>query len=274
MKIGVAGCGRMGLPMARALRRASIDTVGHDIRRTDNFENLEMRFDTARFLHDRDLLISVVRDETQTDALFFGPNGLAENLGKVRTVVLSSTLDPAYTRALPARLPQNLRIVDAPVIGDPMMAEAARLVFLVGGDENIVDELSLVLAAMGNEHFSVGGLGAGMTTVHLNNFVAASSVSSVRAALDAAMAQGLDVLQFLDVLEVGNGQNWFGSNFNTIAFSRAGISPDNTLGHLERELARTAPLLGDHSAEAMCHSLIDVMRRLESTNIPLRFDDD
>ena len=274
MKVGVAGCGRMGLPMARALRRARIDTVGHDIRRNDDFENLDMRFDTATFLHDRDTLVTVVRNEAQTDELFFSNGGLARNLGKVRNIILCSTLDPDYTRALPSRLPGHLRIIDAPMIGDPMIAEAARLIFLIGDGGADLGELSLMLAAMGEEQFSVGPLGFGMTAVHLNNFVAASSVSAVRSALDTATIEGLDVVQFLDILEAGSGQTWFGSNFNRLTFSRAGISPENMLGFLERELVRTAPLLRDPSAEAMCQSLIDVMRRLESTNVPLRFDDE
>ena len=273
MKVGVAGCGRMGLPMARALRRAKIDTIGYDTRRSDSFEDLEMRFEASAFARDRDVIISVVRTEQQTETLLFGKGGLADHLGNVSTLIFASTLDPDFVRSLADRLPKSLAVLDAPVIGDPMSAEAARLTFLVGGDDLAAEEMSLVFAAMGEVQFQTGQLGSGMTAAILNNFVVASSVAAVRTVLEAAPQLGLDERLLLEVLNGGTGQTWFGQNFDALTFSRAGISPENTLGHIERKLSKAGSLLPTTSTQNLANALLDVMRRLESINVPLGFDD-
>lgn len=259
----------MGLPMARALRRAQIDTTGLDIRAEDHFENLKMHFDPATFVADRSVILTMLRDEAQTEAMLFGSNGLAPALTSAQTLILCSTLTPDYTRALPARLPEGLRVIDAPVIGDPIAAEAARLMFLVGAEAEVVDELSLFLAAMGENIVCAGAFGAGMEMAILNTFVAASSVAAVRSAMDAARAKGLDVRQLLDVLQCGDGQTWFGENFDTLTFARAGITPENYLGFLERELSKAGPMMQDPHSEGMAASAMEVLRRLETTDIPL-----
>jgi len=73
MKIGVAGCGRMGLGMARAMARAGLHVTGFDIRPVAEFGELSDRMapDAGAFAADRQVILSVVRDVAQTEALLF-----------------------------------------------------------------------------------------------------------------------------------------------------------------------------------------------------------
>ncbi len=63
-QIGVAGCGRMGLPMAQALHRAGFDTLGFDVRSADTYTSFDeqMCFDPAAFVAKRNVLMTMVRD--------------------------------------------------------------------------------------------------------------------------------------------------------------------------------------------------------------------
>ena len=76
MTTGLAGCGRMGLPMARAMQAAGIPVLGFDIRTTGDFADLPMTFQPDHFGKGLKTLFSVVRDEDQTDALLFDTQGL------------------------------------------------------------------------------------------------------------------------------------------------------------------------------------------------------
>ena len=71
MTTGLAGCGRMGLPMALSMQASGIPVLGFDIRTTGEFADLPMTFQPDHFGKSLKTLFSVVRDEDQTDALLF-----------------------------------------------------------------------------------------------------------------------------------------------------------------------------------------------------------
>ena len=270
MKVGVAGCGRMGLPMARALRRARIDTLGFDLRKDGDFLDLPMVFDPAVFMDGVTALITVVRDEAQTEALLFTDQKLIERASALDLLIVSSTLTPAYMRDLPSRLPDDLQVIDAPAIGDPISAENARLTFLVGGKPDDPDETDLLLSAMGETFYNMGPLGGGMTACLLANLVTASSIASVRTALETAHQNNLDPHLLLDCLNGSAAQNWFSSNFDDLDFSRAATEPDNLLGNLAREVAVASDMLSPPQGHQMGHAVAARLRSLNTLNTPIR----
>jgi len=69
-KVGVAGCGRMGLPMLAALKHAGIDARGYDVR------DLGVETDVDTFAKGLQTLITVVRDADETDAVLFDDQAL------------------------------------------------------------------------------------------------------------------------------------------------------------------------------------------------------
>ena len=64
-KIGLAGCGNMGLPMLNAMLTKNIDARGYDIERKTTLLSLGKNFVSSKkkFLDDRNIIISVVRDD-------------------------------------------------------------------------------------------------------------------------------------------------------------------------------------------------------------------
>ncbi|MEN8196756.1 MAG: NAD-binding protein, partial [Pseudomonadota bacterium] len=137
---------------------------------------------------------------------------------------------------LAQRLPQGTELVDAPMSGAPVAAREARLTFMVGGEDAVVNELRPLFEAMGNAIHHLGGLGAGMTVKVVNNFVAASSVVAVRHALAAALALGIAPDRLTQVMAQSSGATWFGDNLDAIDWAGEGYDPENTIGILEKDV--------------------------------------
>jgi len=236
--VGVAGCGAMGLPMAQSLSAAGIEVYGFDVRPVREFGDFEGRMiaDVAEFAARCATVISVVRDIPQTLALCFEQQALFAGVVAPRRLVISSTVSPRFMSELAARLPEGTELVDAPMSGAPVAAREARLTFMVGGEDAVVNSLKPLFEAMGNAVHHLGGLGAGMTVKVVNNFVAASSVVAVRHAIGAAKALGVAPNLLMQVMAQSSGATWFGDNLAAIDWSGEGYDPDNTIGILEKDV--------------------------------------
>lgn len=235
--IGVAGCGRMGAGMLAALRRAGFDARGFDVRPPAEFGDLaaHMTQDPAAFAKGLETLITVVRDQDQTDDVLLGTQNLAAAPG-LKRVILCSTLSPRYVAALPPRLPGHLSLIDAPMSGAQIAADQARLSFMLGGAPADLDAAQPLFEAMGAHFHRMGGFGAGMQAKVLNNLLAASHAAMTRLVLDWNETAGLDRAALLNLIATSSGQNWFASGFDTIEFTRDGYDPDNTISILVKDV--------------------------------------
>ncbi|MGF1526602.1 MAG: NAD(P)-dependent oxidoreductase, partial [Candidatus Competibacterales bacterium] len=270
---GVAGCGAMGLPMARRLWAAGFPVRGLDIRPAGEFADFapQMEEDPTVFARTVEGVISVVRDASQTEVLCFGPRGLFNAPPYPRLLVVSSTLSPRFLPHLRRRLPEDVALVDAPMSGAPMGAVDGNLTFMVGGSAAAVAAVQPALAAMGRHIHHLGPLGAGMTVKVLNNFVAATSVVAVRRTLARAKALGIDPEVLRQVMAQSSGATWFGDHFATISWAREGYACDNTMAILEKDVNAALDALGelpvsgarDGAVDAFEGALLQALRQLE-----------
>ena len=263
--IGVAGCGRMGGPMLAALIDAGFDARGFDVRPPADFGALAPRMtdDPAEFSRGLRVLMTVVRDIAQTDAVLFGAQGLVTRADALESIIISSTLSPRYVRALRGKVPAHIRLIDAPMSGAAIAAEERRLSFMLGGDTADLDRMQPVFAAMGRHFHRMGGFGAGMSAKVLNNLLAASNTAMTRLVLDWAEAADLDPRNLLSLIHTASGQNWFASNFDTIEFARDGLAPDNTIAILVKDIESAldaAPEGADTSLPKAVRSAISALR--------------
>ncbi len=76
-KIGIVGCGTMGLPMVKILRKNKIDITGHDVKPKENFLQIKNQFiqDKYSFFDQNEIIISAVRDIEQTLEICEGKDG-------------------------------------------------------------------------------------------------------------------------------------------------------------------------------------------------------
>jgi 3-hydroxyisobutyrate dehydrogenase-like beta-hydroxyacid dehydrogenase len=266
--IGVVGCGRMGLPMLKALRASGFDAYGHDIRYAESYgEDAHLIMDDiVAFAKHTRILLSVVRDIDDTEDALFNGQGFAVNAPWIETIVICSTLSPRYVRDLRKRIPDDMKLVDAPMSGAAIGAEERRLSFMLGGDVAELDRLQPLFDAMGTNFHRMGKFGSGMQAKVLNNLLAASSTAMTRLVLDWAAQSGLEERALLDVIETSSGQNWLASGMDTIEFARDGYSDDNTIGILVKDVESAldaAPENADADLPRTVQQFIRKLRPLE-----------
>ncbi|PJI92781.1 3-hydroxyisobutyrate dehydrogenase [Yoonia maricola] len=235
--IGVAGCGRMGMGMLRNLQQAGFNARGFDVRPLS-----DVGTNVATFVDGLTTLITVVRDIAETDALLFDDQAVVTRAAHLKQIIICSTLSPIYVKGLRDRVPEHITLIDAPMSGAQIKADAGTLTFMTGGP---ADQVTPLLQAMGSQIHQMGGFGAGMTAKVLNNLLAASHTAMTRLVLDWANAEGVDESRLLALINTASGQNWFASGFDEIEFARDGYAPENTIGILVKDVGSALDIAPD-----------------------------
>jgi len=194
---GMIGLGEMGLPMARNLVAGGVTVGGWDLdeRAREAARQAGVTVDApAGLAGSCDVIGVCVRDEAQAadavDAL--GPGN--------RLLVLHSTIGRGGSRRIAARAEAlGHRLLDAPVSGMAMRAQAGTLTFLVGGDEADLELARPGLDAMGERIFHLGEIGAGQVAKLANNLASLSTVMVVMEAVELGVRAGVPEEQLLEV---------------------------------------------------------------------------
>ncbi len=236
-KIGLAGCGNMGLPMLNSILSKNLDAKGYDIERKTSFSGLGKDFiiSKKKFLDDRNIIISVVRDASDTAELCQGNDGLFEQQTS-KVLIIASTLSPKFMMDLKRKAPKNITVIDAPMSGATIAANEATLTFMVGCEKVFFDYIKPLLGLMGTRINHIGNYGSGMMVKVLNNFIAASSVVSVRHVLHQAQKFELDTDALFNTIDTSSGQTWFGTNRADIEWFKENFENDNTIGILTKDV--------------------------------------
>lgn len=235
--IGIAGCGTMGLPMLEVLLKNNINAFGYDILSKENFSSLENKFISSKkdFFQKVDVIFSVVRDINQTKELCEGKNGLFQ-LNSPKTLIISSTLSPAFLNDFFKNAPENITMIEAPMSGAPMKAKDATLTFMVGAEKNQYENILPILNILGEKIHHIGKFGSGMSVKVLNNFVASCSVVAVRHVLSEAKYLNISSEQLLEILNCSSGKTWFSENLENIDWAKESYTKENTIGILEKDV--------------------------------------
>lgn len=265
-RIGVAGCGRMGMPMARALAKAGLDVRGFDVRPIAEFDSFagNMDLNPGTFMDGRNVLMTVVRDIKQTNDVLFDDQAFLSKASDLTHLIVCSTLSPRYLQELKQRVPAHVQLVDAPMSGAAIAAEECRLSFMLGGETSSLDELAPMFEAMGTKFHRMGAFGSGMSTKVLNNVVAASSFATTRLVMDWAKAQGVDIDKLMAVMHDSSGQTWFGSQFDAIEFSRDGFDKDNTIAIIKKDVESALDAMPEGADDRVPRALIEAIAQMKA----------
>ena len=87
-------------------------------------------------------MIVMVPDTPDVEKVLFGPNGVAEGLSAGKIVIDMSSISPVTTKEFATRLAeQGVEMIDAPVSGGQVGAENAALTIMVGGKQEVFDQV-------------------------------------------------------------------------------------------------------------------------------------
>jgi len=168
-----------------------------------------------------DLVISIVSDTPDVEAVLFGPDGVASGVRPGSLVVDMSTISPSATRDFAERLAaRGVAMLDAPVSGGSEGAKRGTLSIFVGGAPNDLERARPVLATLGTTITHVGPIGSGQAAKAVNQVILAGTYLGVAEGIVLALKAGLDVDQLVAALSGGAAQSWVLAN-------RSGRMKDN-----------------------------------------------
>ena len=224
-KIGFAGLGTMGFPMAVNLHKAGFDVIGYDafkgvytkaeaagIRMVETLKEVAELADEA--------IISMVRDHAQNVDLIFGERGLLTADPQGKTIIVMSTLDPETMNELGKKVEEEsgLRLISAAVSGGAAGAQAGTLSIMTSGPEEIVKSCRPYFDAMGSNIFYYGEQpGNSQVAKLVNNMILGITMNAVAEGLKLGNHYNLPQEELFSLLKVSTGDSWVVRNWSDVS---------------------------------------------------------
>jgi 3-hydroxyisobutyrate dehydrogenase-like beta-hydroxyacid dehydrogenase len=206
MRVAFLGLGIMGHAMATNLAKA-----GHEVtvwNRTPGkmVEGAGIAPTPAAAAQGAEVVWMCVSDTAAVEKILFGPEGVEQSLaeGGSSNVIIadSSTISPSATVKFAERLrAKGVDYVDAPMTGSKIGAANGTLIFMVGGDDAVIQRLNPLFAAMGKKIFRMGETGKGQATKLAMNLQIALIFEGFAEALTLATKLGVDPKQLVSLIE-------------------------------------------------------------------------
>jgi 3-hydroxyisobutyrate dehydrogenase-like beta-hydroxyacid dehydrogenase len=236
--VGVAGIGRMGGAMSRALARAGHDLVLYN-RTPSRAEALAGELGAravatpAAVAAESEVAITMLADEAAVEAVYGGPDGLVARARHGSVLVDMSTVPPSTILSLEPRVRSTgAGLLDAPVSGSVALADTGQLTIMVGGSDADLERARPVLEALAQRIFHLGPLGSGAAMKLAVNAVIFGLNNALGEALALAERAGIERSSAYDVLAASAvGAPYVG--YKRAAF----LDPDGTPTAFALELA-------------------------------------
>ena len=132
-----------------------------------------------------DMVITMIADPAALVAVTEGPSGVAAGARPGTSVLEMSTVGPSAVERLASVLPEDVALLDAPVLGSIAEAQAGTLRIFAGGSAEVFERCRPLLEALGSP-LHVGGLGSGAAA----KLVANSTLFGALGVLGEALALG------------------------------------------------------------------------------------
>ncbi len=209
-KIGFAGIGNMGLPMAKNLIAHSDELLAFDVsdkaREAAHNAGLTVADSCTDVAIDADIVITML------------PNGeiagsVADELLKVMPagslLIDCSTIDVTSARGIHEKAQKSGKLsLDAPVSGGVGGASDGTLTFMVGGSTEAFAKGESTLGVLGQKAVHCGEGGSGQAAKICNNMLLGISMIGTCEAFALAEKLGLDQNRLFDVVSTSSGSCW------------------------------------------------------------------
>ena len=209
MTSGIIGLGNMGGRIARRIRDEGLPvwaTTSNPSRR--RWPGSSSRTRSPRSPRSGVVLLSLP-DSTAVEQVVLGDDGLLANARARQVVVDLTTAAPSSSVKIHAALARRgVAFVDAGISGGAAAAEQGTLTIMAGGAREALEIVAPILATFSARVYHMGEPGSGHVAKLLNNFLNATSLAATAEVMVAAKQSGLDLAQFLDVVNHSSGVNF------------------------------------------------------------------
>jgi putative dehydrogenase len=216
--IGLVGLGAMGLGMAKSLRRAEYLVHVFDLRsevaQAFAAEGGVACSSPAEVAATCDVVISVVVNAAQTEAVLFGEGGAAAAMKCGSVFVMCSTVDPGFSVALEKRLAEkSILYLDAPISGGSAKAAKGEITMMTSGQPDAYTKLGSTLDAMAAKVYYLGpAAGIGSKVKIINQLLAGVHIAAAAEAMALGLRQGVDPAALYEVITHSAGNSWMFEN--------------------------------------------------------------
>jgi 3-hydroxyisobutyrate dehydrogenase len=216
--IGLIGLGAMGRGMAGSLRRAGWRVHVCDVRagaaREFALEGGVACATPAEVAATCEVVVGVVVDAAQTEAVLFGAGGAADEMRPGSVFVMCSTVDPDrsidFERRLAAR---GVLYLDAPISGGAARAAAGTMTMMTAGRPEAYAKVGGALEAMASTVYRLGDrAGNGSKVKIINQLLAGVHIAAAAEAMALGIRQGVDPQALYDVITHSAGNSWMFEN--------------------------------------------------------------
>ncbi len=206
--IGFIGLGVMGEPMAANLLRKGYSVTVYNRSAGKDEQLAKLGADSvgtaAEAVRSADVVITMVSNDAAIEDIYYGADGIISALKPGTTVIDSSTISPELSRRLAASVSDKFSdFIDAPVTGSKPAAIDGSLLFMAGGDEQVVAANRELLLTMGREVIYMGGSGNGSTAKLAHNTIVGINAAGLIEGMAIAAKSGIDASAFLRIVQSG-----------------------------------------------------------------------
>ena len=206
--LGFIGLGIMGKPMAKNLIKAGYKLVVLDINPGPLQELVSMGAaaadSPAAVAKVTTRIITMLPDGPDVEKVVLGKNGIIENATSETALIDMSSISPIVTKRIAEALKKKgARALDAPVSGGEPGAIAGQLAIMVGGPEDLFNEMKPVFQVVGKSAVLVGDTGAGQTTKLINQILVGIHIEAMGEAFLLATKAGVDQMKVFDAIKGG-----------------------------------------------------------------------
>jgi 2-hydroxy-3-oxopropionate reductase len=206
--VGFIGLGTMGTPMARNVLKG-----GHPVtvwaRRSESMTPLLAAGATAGqsaadVAARSDVIVTMVTDTRAVEDVALGEHGIARGARSGSVVIDHSTIDPDGARRIASQLQtRGIEMLDAPVSGGAIAAEAGTLVTMVGGSKGALERVTPVLSCYAKSIVHIGPSGAGQIAKACNQICVIVNQLGAAEAMLLAERAGVDPMTVKNALMAG-----------------------------------------------------------------------
>ncbi|GAB4545747.1 MAG: NAD(P)-dependent oxidoreductase [Pleurocapsa sp.] len=205
-QVTVLGMGAMGSRMALSLLKAGQEVTvwNRHLDKTNSVAQAGAKVaETPRVaVRNAEFVISMVRDDEASKQVWLdSKTGALPGLSNNAVAIESSTLTVSWIEKLGQQFKERkLTFLDAPVAGTLPQAEAAQLIYFVGGEVEPFKRIQPILQTMGSRIHHVGALGSGMTIKLAVNALFGIQISALGELIGLMTGCGLEKKKAVEIL--------------------------------------------------------------------------
>jgi glyoxylate/succinic semialdehyde reductase len=212
MHIGVIGLGIIGSRMARNWQKAGHQVIGWNrTRKHAEGLGIPLAATPAELAAKANVVMIVVADPPALESVVSGADGIARTSLKGKTVLNASTVGARDNRQTEKAVrAAGGEFLETPFTGSKGGAEAAKLVFYVGGDTALLRRIEPLLLQIGTKIFHFGAVGTAADAKLIMNLMLANLMQAMAEGFVLAQKTGLDMSTFVAAYKANAGWSILG----------------------------------------------------------------